>query len=97
MEINKKSFAEASSLSDRTVSCPDIKLWNWQTSVLQSVETRFLLSDFALQVRRENRRYSHLLPFTWRCWYISNSGSESESRIQQEMELVQFENLNVTS
>ena len=53
-EINKKLFSKADSLVDKILSCPRIKLWNSQTSILDGVEIVFFLSDFAQQLRRKN-------------------------------------------
>ena len=53
-ETNYKLFAKADFLVDKFLSHPRIKLSNSQTSVLDGVETRVLLSDFAQQLRPEN-------------------------------------------
>ena len=52
-EINKKQFAKADSPIDNILSGPRIKLSNWQTLELDSVETGVLMSDFAQQLRRK--------------------------------------------
>ena len=46
-EINKKLFSKADSLVDKILSCPRIKLSYSLTLILDGVETRFFLSDFA--------------------------------------------------
>ena len=53
-EINKNLFSKADSLVDKILSCPRIKLTNSQTLVLDGVETRIFLLDFAQQLRRKN-------------------------------------------
>ena len=50
----KKIFSKADSLVDKILSCPRIMLSNSQTLVLDGVETRHFLSDFAQQLRRKN-------------------------------------------
>ena len=47
-------LSKASSLVDKTLSCPSIKLSNSQTFILDGVETGIFLSDFAQQLRRKN-------------------------------------------
>ena len=53
-EINKKLFAKADSIVDKTLSCPRIKLSESQTVILDGVETGVLRLDFAQQLRRTN-------------------------------------------
>ena len=53
-EIIKKLFSKAHSLVDKILSCSRIKLTNSQTIILDDVETRFFLLDFARQLRRRN-------------------------------------------
>ena len=53
-KINNKLFSKAHSLVDIILSFPRIKLSNSQTLVLNGVETRIFLSDFAQQLRRKN-------------------------------------------
>ena len=52
--INNKLFAKAVSLIDKVLHCPRIKLSNSQTLVLDGLETRVLLSNFAQQLCRRN-------------------------------------------
>ena len=54
MEINKKLFAKADSLVDKILSCPRIKRLNWQILILDGVQIRTSLSDFAQQLRCKN-------------------------------------------
>ena len=49
-----KLFSKADSLVDHILSCPRIKLSNSQTLLLDGVETRIFVSDFAQQLRRKN-------------------------------------------
>ena len=53
-EINEKLLAKADSLVDKHLCCPHIKLSNWQTLILDDVETGVWLSDVAEQHRRNN-------------------------------------------
>ena len=53
-EIIKKLFSKADSLVDKILSCPRIKLSDSQTLILDGVETRISLSDFAQQLRRKH-------------------------------------------
>ena len=53
-EINKKLFSKADSLVDKILSCPRIKLSYSLTLILDGVETRFFLSDFAQKLCRKN-------------------------------------------
>ena len=53
-EINKKLFSKTDSLVDKILSCPRIKLSNSKTLILDGVETRIFLLDFAQQLRRKN-------------------------------------------
>ena len=53
-EINKNLFSKADPLVDNFLSCPRIKLSNSQILIFDGVETGFLLSDFAQQLRCEN-------------------------------------------
>ena len=54
MEINKKLCAKADSSVDKILSSPRIKLSTSQTLLLDGVETRVLLSDFAQQLPCRN-------------------------------------------
>ena len=53
-EGNKKLFANADCLVDKTLSCPRTKPSNPHTLILNGVETGVLLSDFAKQLRCNN-------------------------------------------
>ena len=53
-EINKKLFSKANSLADKFLSCPRIKLSNSQTLILDGLQTRISLMDFAQQLRCKN-------------------------------------------
>ena len=53
-DINKKLFSITTSLLDKSLTCPRIKLLYSQASVLISVETGLLFSDFAQKLRRRN-------------------------------------------
>ena len=53
-EINKKLSSKADFLVDKILSCPRIKLSNSETLIVDGVETRIFLSDFAQQLRRKN-------------------------------------------
>ena len=53
-EINKKLFAKAVSLVDKSLSCPRIKPSNSHTLILDVVETGGSPSNFAQQLRRKN-------------------------------------------
>ena len=76
-EKNKKLFSKADFLVDKILSSPRTKLSNSETLILDRVETGTLLSDFAQQLLRKNADVPDIY-FTWRCWYISGSDSESE-------------------
>ena len=53
-EINKKLFSKADTLVDKILSGPRIKLSNYQTLILDCIETGIILSDFAQQLRCKN-------------------------------------------
>ena len=53
-DINKKQFGKADSPIDKFLSCSRIKLSNSQTTILDSVDIRVLISDFTLHLRRKN-------------------------------------------
>ena len=53
-DINKKLFGKAGTLIDKILSCSRIKLSNSQTIILDGVDTRVLISDFTLDLRRNN-------------------------------------------
>ena len=53
-EINKNLFAKADTSADENLFFPRIKLSNSQTLIVDGVETRILLSDFAQHFRRKN-------------------------------------------
>ena len=53
-DTNKKLFGKADTLIDKIFSCSRIKLSNWQTIVLDCVDTGVLTSNFTLHLRREN-------------------------------------------
>ena len=53
-DINKKLFGKADTLIDKILSCSRIKLSNWQTIILDGVDTGVLISDFTLHLRRKN-------------------------------------------
>ena len=100
-EINKKLFSKANSSVNIILSCPCIKLSNWQTLILDGVEAGVLLSEFAEQLRRLNSNvpdlYFILLYFTWSFWPIHNSGSEWKCQSQRERKLGFFQNMIVRS
>ena len=52
-KINKKLLAEADFSVHKNLSCPRTKLSNLQTLNLDGVETEFLPSNFAQQLRRK--------------------------------------------
>ena len=52
--MNRKLFAKADSSVDKIFSFHRSKLSNWQTLILDGVETKVSLSDFAQQLRRKN-------------------------------------------
>ena len=47
-------FGKADSLIDKIFSCSRIKLSNSQTMIMDGVDTRVLISDFTLHLRRKN-------------------------------------------
>ena len=53
-DINKKLFGKADTLKDKILSCSRIKLSSSQKIVLDGVDTRVLISDFTLPLRRKN-------------------------------------------
>ena len=53
LNINQKHFGKADTLIDKILSCSRIKLSNSQTIVLDGVDTRMLISDFTLHLRRK--------------------------------------------
>ena len=53
-EMDKKVLAKAEYLIDKILSCPRNKLSSSHTSILDDVETRIFLLDFAQQLRRIN-------------------------------------------
>ena len=53
-DINKKLFGKADPLIQKILSCSRIKLSNWQTKILDGVDTGVLISDFTLHSRRKN-------------------------------------------
>ena len=53
-EINKKLFARADPLVDKTLSCPPFKLSNSQNLILDGVETGVLVPNVAQQLRFKN-------------------------------------------
>ena len=59
-EMNKKFFSKADSLVHKILSCPRIKLSNSKTLILDDVETKIFLSDFAQQLRRKNEDVPHI-------------------------------------
>ena len=52
--LNKKLFGKADTLKDKILSCSGIKLPSSQTVILDGVDTRVLISDFSLHLRRKN-------------------------------------------
>ena len=52
--MNRKLFAKADYFVDKIFSFHRSKLSNWQTLILDGVETKVSLSDFAQQLRRKN-------------------------------------------
>ena len=54
LNLNKTLFGEADPLIDKILSCSRIKLSNSQTKHLDGVVTGALISDFTLNMRREN-------------------------------------------
>ena len=89
-EINKKVLAKAEDLIDKSSSCPRNKLSSSQTLILDDVETRVFLLDFAQQLRRINADFPGIY-IIWRHWYTSDSDSESECQNKKERTLVFFE------
>ena len=61
---------------EKILSRPRIKLSILQTSRLDAAETGVLVSDFGQQFCRKNVDVPCIYFFS-RCWYFSNSGSES--------------------
>ena len=53
-DINKKVFGKADPLIHKILSCSRIKLSNWQTIILDGVDTGALISHFTLHLRRKN-------------------------------------------
>ena len=54
LNINKKLFGKADTLTDKILSCSRIKLSNSQTKILDGVDTGVLISDFTLHLCRKN-------------------------------------------
>ena len=54
LNINKKLFGKADTLTDKILSCSRNKLLNSQTTVLDGVDTALLISDFTIHLRRKN-------------------------------------------
>ena len=54
MQINKKLFSKATSVVEKILSCPRIKLSNSQILNFDGVETGIFLLDFAQQLRCTN-------------------------------------------
>ena len=54
LNLNKKLFGKADTLTDKVLSCSRIKLSNSQTRFLDGVDTGVLFSDFTLHSRRKN-------------------------------------------
>ena len=52
LNLNKKVFTDP--LIDKILSCSRIKLSNWQTIILDGVDTGVLISDFAQQLICKN-------------------------------------------
>ena len=97
-EINKKLFVKADSSVDKILSCSSIKILNLQTLLLNAVDTGVLKSFFAQNFCGKNAdvpdNYFH---FTWRCWYISDCGSEWKCPSQREREVGPFKKKNKRS
>ena len=74
-----------------------MKLSILRVLLLDGIEIGVLLSDFVHELRRINRFPRHFFYFTWRCWYISNSESESKCRNQTESNLGSVQKLDVNS
>ena len=53
-DINKNLFGKADTLVDKILSCSRIKFSNSQTIILDSVDTRVLISDFTQHLRRKS-------------------------------------------
>ena len=53
-DINKNLFGKADTFIDKILSCSRIKLSNAQKIILDAVDTRVLISDFTLHLRRRN-------------------------------------------
>ena len=53
-DINKKLFGKADPLIDKILSCSRIMLSNSQAIILDGVDTRVLISDLTLHLRRRN-------------------------------------------
>ena len=95
-KINKKFIDKSDFSADKVLSCPRINLSKAQTLILDSVETGVLLTDFAQQRSRKNADVPDTY-FTRRCWYISDSCSESKCHSQGDRKLVFLQNINVRS
>ena len=57
---NKTIFSKADTLVDKILSCPRIKLSNSQTLIMDGVENRFSLLEFAQHLRRKNADAPHI-------------------------------------
>ena len=73
-DVNRKVCTD--NLIDKILSCSCVKLSNSQTKILDSVDTRVLISDFTLHLRRKNAEVPDIyftFYFTRRCWNITLS------------------------
>ena len=94
---NGKVICHILLIFEKFLSCTRFELSKSQFLSLDRVETGVLLSDFAHQLLgvKKLRRSRHFLNFTWRCWNLFNSISESKCNNQKERKLGPFQNLNV--
>ena len=76
-DLQKKLFGRADTLMDKILSCSRIKLSNSQTIILDGVDTRVLISDFTVHLRRENVDVPDIY-FIRRCWNSSLSSFQLE-------------------
>ena len=53
-DLNKKLFGKADTLIDKILSYSRIELSNFQTIILDGVDTGVFISDFTLHLRRKN-------------------------------------------
>ena len=91
----KKLFTSADSSEDKFLPWRCNEFLNSQLKFLNCVEFGVLLSDFFHQLGRKKLAFEVPNFFGWRCWYISNSGFKSTTRIQGEKKLSPFFKKNV--